>query len=57
MLDLSENPRRSYARPPNHDAINPVAVAIFDRFFWRIDVTVAEDGDVDTGVILDSCDQ
>ena len=57
MLNLSENPRRSYARPTNHDAINPIAVSIFDRFFWRVDVTVTEDRDVDPGVILYSCNQ
>ncbi|CAI8403520.1 MAG: Uncharacterised protein [Cryomorphaceae bacterium] len=57
MLDLLKNPRIPDARAPDHDPIDTIPVAVFQRFGATIDVPVPENRDVQARIVLGFSDQ
>lgn len=52
MTNLAEDPGITDGCPADHDAIDAIAVPVFERFFGGVDISVAEDRDMDLRVVL-----
>src|SRR3546814_5058640 len=57
MLDFAEYPRIADGGSANHDAVHLVFHAPRRSLFHAVHITVAEDGDADTGVAFDFTDE
>ena len=57
MFDLVEDPGIADSGPADHDPVHAVTVPVLEGFFGRFDITVAEDGNTDAGIILYPGDQ
>src|SRR5258708_12583231 len=52
MPDLPEDPGVPDGCAPDHDPIHPITILVFQRLLRTIDIPVAEDGNMDPGIIL-----
>src|SRR5678810_1074551 len=57
MFYLVKYPWIAYSSTADHNAINPIAIFIFKRFFGRINITVSKNRKMNTGVFFHFSDQ
>ena len=57
VLDLFEYPWMTICRASDHDAVNAISVKVFFRLLRRIYITVSDNRDVHSGVLLYLSDQ
>src|SRR5579863_6480584 len=52
MPGLAEDPGITDRRAADHDAVDPKAVLVIRGFFGTVDIAIAEDRDLDPGVVF-----
>src|ERR1700761_8494417 len=57
MLYLAKYPGITDRRTTDHDPVHTIPVPVFQRPFRTVDIAVAEDGDMNAGIVLHFCDQ
>src|ERR1700733_5831084 len=57
MFYFAKYPGIAYRGAADHDAVHPVTIPVFQRTPGTIDIPVAEDRNMDAGVVLHFCDK